>query len=243
MAASEATRYCSPMSKSPTSPRQLLIALKLTALPRPQRLFWPALDATPPMFRLAGGTGLALQLGHRTSIDFDFFAFEAIEPRKLLTTIPYLADARPLQIDTNTLTVQVLRPDPVKISYFGLPRLKPVAPPLKVEGTRLQLSNLIEISAFKAAVVSQRAEVKDYLDIAALLTKTDISLIDMLAAASKLYGRQFNPLLTLQALGFLEDPALAALPATTRRVLRQAVAAIDPLRLLADMRKANIKPR
>ena len=121
--------------------------------------------------------------------------------------------------------------------------MKPVAPPLEVEGTRLHISNLIEISAFKAAVVAQRAEVKDYVDISAMLTKSDISLVDMLAAASKLYGPQFNPMLTLQALSYLEDPALATLSASSKRVIRQAVAAIDPLHLLAAMRKANIKPR
>lgn len=52
---------------------------------------------------------------------------------------------------------------------------------------------------------------KDYQDIAAILDKKSISLIDMLAAAGKLYGRQFNAMVTMQALAYLEDPALLSL--------------------------------
>lgn len=212
MAANPVSGYIRLMPKSRPAPRYQLTEPKFAILPKPQRLLWPDLDETPTVFRLAGGTGLALQLGHRKSIDFDFFAFENIDPGRLLADVPYLAGARPLQVETNTLTVVVNPRDPVKISFFGLPRLKPVAPPLQVAGTRLRVSSLVEISAFKAAVISQRAEVKDYLDIAALLIKTDIKLIDMLAAGAKLYGKQFNPMLTLQALNFLEDPALTTLP-------------------------------
>jgi hypothetical protein len=42
-------------------------------LPPQQRSLWPKLAGTPEMFTLSGGTALILRLGHRTSIDFDFF--------------------------------------------------------------------------------------------------------------------------------------------------------------------------
>ena len=113
------------------------IAAKLGCLPRAQRTLWPELDGTPKEFRLAGGTGLALQLGHRTSVDFDFFAFETIDVRRLLTSVPYLKKAKPVQMEANTLTVLLDRSGPVKVSFFGLPNLKPVAPPLKVEGSEV----------------------------------------------------------------------------------------------------------
>ncbi len=48
--------------------------LHLGILPPPQRLIWDALGALPVEFVLNGGTAIALQLGHRQSIDFDLFA-------------------------------------------------------------------------------------------------------------------------------------------------------------------------
>ena len=47
---------------------------RLDILPESQRRLWPELDAIPSEFVLYGGTGLALQLGHRASEDFDFFS-------------------------------------------------------------------------------------------------------------------------------------------------------------------------
>lgn len=45
----------------------------LAALPDEQRRLWPALADVPDAFVLYGGTALALRLGHRSSVDFDFF--------------------------------------------------------------------------------------------------------------------------------------------------------------------------
>ena len=53
---------------------------RLDILPESQLRLWPELDAVPPDFVLYGGTGLALQLGHRASEDFDFFSSSGFEP-------------------------------------------------------------------------------------------------------------------------------------------------------------------
>jgi hypothetical protein len=79
----------------------------------------------------------------------------------------------------------------------------------------------------KAAVVTQRAEVRDYLDIHVLLTKANITLSMMLAAAAAIYGTQFNPLISLKAISYHDDPALAELPQNVRRDLVEAVQATD----------------
>ncbi|GJL55967.1 MAG: hypothetical protein NPIRA02_30990 [Nitrospirales bacterium] len=49
--------------------------LYLDILPSPQRRLWDDLVNLPGSFTLYGGTAIALQIGHRPSIDFDFFAF------------------------------------------------------------------------------------------------------------------------------------------------------------------------
>lgn len=83
----------------------------------------------------------------------------------------------------------------------------------------------------KAAVVTQRAEVKDYLDIHALLTKSEVSLPEMLAAGAIIYGDQFDALLSLKAISYHDDAALADLPKNVRNYLSEAVQATDPAKL------------
>lgn len=63
---------------------------KLALLPPPQRQLWPELDATPRQFTLYGGTALALRLGHRESVDFDFFSRQPFEPNQLAENKDYL---------------------------------------------------------------------------------------------------------------------------------------------------------
>lgn len=47
---------------------------RLNILPEAQRQLWPALDETDSLgFVLYGGTAIALRVGHRPSVDFDFF--------------------------------------------------------------------------------------------------------------------------------------------------------------------------
>jgi hypothetical protein len=66
---------------------------RLDILPPPQRALWLELNATPDHFTLYRGTALALRLGHRQSLDFDFFSREAFAPGALAREIPYLAGA------------------------------------------------------------------------------------------------------------------------------------------------------
>lgn len=65
-------------------------------LPASQRQLWPELDAVPADFVLYGGTGLALQLGHRVSEDFDFFSSSGFG----LDTLRRVEDPRRADIHT-----------------------------------------------------------------------------------------------------------------------------------------------
>ncbi len=83
----------------------------------------------------------------------------------------------------------------------------------------------------RTVLVTQRAEMKDYLDIHALLTKANIPLSQMLAAAAAIDGSQFNPLISLKAISYHDDPALAQLPQQVRRDLIAAVRDTNPEKL------------
>jgi hypothetical protein len=84
------------------------------------------------------------------------------------------------------------------------------------------VASLLDLAATKVKVVQDRAEAKDYFDVARLLAD-GISLREALAAALAVYGSAFNPLLSLKALVYFEDGDLPSLPKETREALRRAV--------------------
>jgi hypothetical protein len=196
----------------------------LTTLPAPQRKLWSELAATPEVFTLYGGTALALHLGHRASVDFDFFSNAPLDPDQLARAVPYLRDAERVQVAPNTLTCRVDRGGPVLVSFFGGLGLGQVAPRDHIDGMSLQVAALLDIAGTKAAVLQKRAEVKDYLDMDALL-RHGVDLPTALAAGTVIYGRSFNPLITLKALSYFDD--VPALPDEVRARLTAAVTAVD----------------
>jgi len=93
---------------------------KLNILPDEQKQLWQELGNTPEYFTLYGGTALALRLGHRQSVDFDFFTHHHFQPDNLYQEIAYLRDSEIIQLEKNTLTCSVIRKHkPVKVSFFG----------------------------------------------------------------------------------------------------------------------------
>jgi Nucleotidyl transferase AbiEii toxin, Type IV TA system len=203
---------------------------RLDILPPPQRALWPELDVVPDHFTLYGGTALALRLGHRQSVDFDFFSNEAFDPEALARAIPWLADAERVQVATHTLTCRIERGGPVLVSFFGGLGLGVAVPREQAQGSTVHVAALLDIAGTKAAVVQRRAAVRDYADIDALVGN-GIDLPRILAAGTVVYGRSFNPLITLKALSYFDDVPM--LPEATRTRLSAAVAAVDPARLPA----------
>jgi hypothetical protein len=199
---------------------------RLGILPAAQRALWPELSATPRDFTLYGGTAIALRLGHRASADFDFFGRTGFDPDRLLATVPYLSGARVLQREENTLTCRVSRGGPVLVSFVGLPTIGRIEKPTPVEGPGFSVASLIDLAGMKASVVQKRAQAKDYIDIDALLT-AGISLPMALAAGRAIYGKAFEPQITLKALTYFGDGDLSTLPTDLQRRLVTAATAVD----------------
>jgi hypothetical protein len=90
-------------------------------LPPEQREIWPLLAASFEVgLVLYGGTAVALRLGHRTSVDFDFFTEKPLDRERLKGGFPFLSGSRVIQDRPDTLTV--LAPAgkaSVKVSFFG----------------------------------------------------------------------------------------------------------------------------
>lgn len=200
---------------------------KLDTLPGRQRLLWNELGPTPPHFVLYGGTALALRLGHRESVDFDFFSNRPFEPLELLRSLPYLANQRATQQAENTLSCSAETAEgEVMISFFGGLPLRQIAAPDLAEGNGIAVASLLDLFGTKCVTIAQRSERKDYLDIHALLTRTSLTLSEGIAAARAIYGRQYDPLMTLQALSYFAD-LTEPLDGPTRTDLLAAVGGVS----------------
>ena len=192
---------------------------KLEILPFAQRRLWDELKHTPKKFVLYGGTALALRLAHRSSEDFDFFSNYSFAPDFLRKEIPYLQDAEMSQFESNTLTAIVDRTGPVKVSFFGGLKLDRVKDPDVAKDNGIQVASLLDVAATKLATIQQRAQARDYEDLAATVA-AGIGLSEALAAARAVYGRQFNGALSLKALTYFADGDLPRLSPATQTNLR-----------------------
>jgi hypothetical protein len=193
---------------------------RLDILPADQRALWEhELQAGFPGWVLYGGTALALRLGHRTSVDFDFFSADPLVPLEFRDRYGLEGDI--LQADVNTLSVLH---HGVKLSFFGGLSLGVLNPPDFLG--ECPVASLEDLAAGKLAALVNRVELKDYLDIVALL-RHGCELSHLLACANAVYRGEFPIAACLKSLTWFDDPALAELSAKDRLLLEQASLAVD----------------
>jgi Nucleotidyl transferase AbiEii toxin, Type IV TA system len=203
-------------------------------LPPEQKQLWPHLRPTAPLgFVLYGGTAIALQLGHRSSVDFDFFTDQPLDRGRMYSAFPFLNVSTLLQDQPNTLSSFVSsgpeQQHRVKVSFYGGIDHGRVGEPRATDDEVLQVASLDDLLATKLKTVLQRVESKDYRDIAAML-KAGVSLSKGLASASRMYGSaKFQPSESLKALVFFEGGDLNDLSTQEKRVLVQAASAVSGL--------------
>ena len=150
-------------------------------------------------FYLAGGTGLALQLGHRESVDFDFFAlgdFDLSSINEKVRTVFKNYKIIVLQFEANTYSV--ILNDEIKLSFFKIK--DGVILPL-IQSEWFQLCDEVEIGAMKVAALF-RGAYRDYLDIYFILINNTLESI--LEICNKKY-REFDQSLYLKALLSYDD--------------------------------------
>jgi len=199
---------------------------QVSILPEPQRRLWSELSDTPKAFVLYGGTALALRLGHRQSVDFDFFSNAPFQAASLRESIPYLKHAEMSQFQANTLTAIVDRNGSVKVSFFESLGMKRVQDPDIVEENGIQVASALDLLASQLKTIQMRAEARDYRDILATLA-SGLNLEEGLAAAAAIYGKEFNGALSLKALTFFSDGDLPSLPAELQDRLRKAATGVN----------------
>jgi len=216
-------------------------------LPPAQKKLWPELAvALPAGFVLYGGTAIALHLGHRTSIDFDFFTDRGLDKKALENALPFAARSTVLQESVDTLTYLVpastQENNPVKVSFFASLRFGRVGAPQRTADGVAQIASLEDLLGHKLKVILQRIEAKDYVDIAALL-KAGIPLEHGLASARALFGLSFQPAESLKALVYFEGGDLLSLSPGLRKDLIEAtrqVRALPDVKILSSSLAASL---
>ena len=149
-------------------------------------------------FYLAGGTSLAIQIGHRTSFDFDFYTPNHFDQNTLFDKFLEIFgdEAIKTSLAKNTLFCTLKTVD---CSFFTYP-YKLLKKPVLKRG--MAVVSLEDIAAMKLVAVNRRPAKRDYIDIYYLLDK--FSLGEMINFAKKKFPN-FNFYYLLRALSYFED--------------------------------------
>jgi hypothetical protein len=194
---------------------------KLDVLPAAQREIWPSLAPARRLnFVLYGGTAIALHLGHRESLDFDFFRSEPLDKDHLRAAFGLINGAAVLQDAPDTLVVLAQMPSgPVKISFFGRIAFGRINDPVPTADGILLVASLDDLMATKLKATLDRAEARDYRDISQMIS-AGVSLPAGLSAFRQMFNGE--PAQVLRALGFFGDGDLKTLAKADQELLRHS---------------------
>jgi hypothetical protein len=201
---------------------------KFDVLPAAQQQIWNALAAAPRLgFVLYGGTAIALHLGHRRSIDFDFFRSAPLDKNQIRAEFTFVKGAAVLQDTPDTQVMLAEMPAGlVKISFFGNIGFGRANDPLLTRDGVLLVASLDDLMATKLKATLDRAEAKDYRDIAAMIA-AGVSLSVGLSAFKQMFNGE--PAQVLRAIGYFKDGDLNTLCEADQQLLRSARDGVDVL--------------
>jgi hypothetical protein len=130
-------------------------------LAKPTQRLFQKLTGLPWLadFYLAGGTALALHIGHRTSVDLDFFTGKAFDEGRMIENLAAIGKLEILQKDRQSLTGIL---DEVKFSFLGYPYpiLKPAT---QFQGTLI--ASVEDVACMKLDALASRGTKRDFIDL------------------------------------------------------------------------------
>lgn len=154
--------------------------------------------------RLVGGTSLALQYGHRCSIDLDIFGSLDDD---IYSTRDCLDAIGNIQIIKETRNIRIYVVDGVKVDFVDYSRYKWIAQPIIEEG--LRLASDIDIAAMKVNAIEGRGTRKDFIDLYFLLQH--YSLKEILDFYEKKYP-EHSLFRALMSLSYFDDAEKQMMP-------------------------------
>ena len=173
--------------------------MHLEILSDQQRELLPFVAQFKRSFYLVGGTAIALQIGHRRSIDFDLFTAKKINKsriRKKVFELPY--SKKTLFDDVDQAHFYI---NGVKMTFFQYPY--PVEHP-EMLNNNISMPSLLSLAAMKAFALGRRANWKDYVDLY-FIQKKYFAVKDISMVAERIFGQLFSEKLFRAQLAFHKD--------------------------------------
>jgi hypothetical protein len=149
-------------------------------------------------FNLAGGTALALYLGHRKSIDLDIFTQNDFDSGNLEEYLIDKYDFKSSYLEKNTLkgTIEDVKIDCITYNYPY------IEPPFQSK-ENVRLFSIKDITAMKLSVIADNGtRIKDFIDIACL--SSELSLEEMIKTYEKKFPNS-NSIRPLRGLTYFQD--------------------------------------
>lgn len=149
-------------------------------------------------FGLVGGTAIALQIGHRSSIDFDLFTRSTLNHDRIRKEIRDFYEIKSILVEEpNELTLVV---EGVKITFLNYPF--EINYSVGFEDV-IKMPDVLTLSAMKAFALGKRAKWKDYVDLFFILKIYGIS--EIVNKTKSMFGSEFNERLFREQLSYFDD--------------------------------------
>ncbi|HAI74339.1 MAG TPA: hypothetical protein DCS28_02210 [Candidatus Moranbacteria bacterium] len=168
-------------------------------LSKEQIELFPLLEMANRNFGLVGGTAVALQIGHRQSIDFDLFSYKEFKNKILRQKVERLT--RINQTIVNKTGEFTFMANNVRVTFYNFT--------YEIEYKKsldkiIKMPDLLTLAAMKAFAIGQRAKWKDYVDLYFIM-KDFHTCKEIAKKSEELFGAHFNEKLFRVQLSYLDD--------------------------------------
>lgn len=164
-----------------------------------QKKLLPLIGEFTKNFGLVGGTAIALNIGHRQSIDFDLFSLKEFDNYQIKRKISKYYKIEKFfndEYEQYSILIKGVRFTflhyPYKISFS------------KNFNNIIKMPNFLTLAAMKAFMLSRRAKWKDYVDLYFIM-KDCFSLNEITKQNRKIFGKEFNEKIFREALAYFKD--------------------------------------
>lgn len=171
--------------------------LHLDILSKEQHELLPFVGRFRSTHYLVGGTALALQIGHRHSIDFDLFSVDPVQNQSIIGGL-----VRRGQLDsvrTSSSKELTLLAKGVQMTWFQYD----FEVPTSVEQKYFRLPDVVTLGAMKLYAIGHRAKWKDYVDMYFILREH--TLQEVILRATELFSTAFSERLARTQLTYFQD--------------------------------------
>ena len=150
-------------------------------------------------FGLIGGTAIALQLGHRQSIDFDLCSTKEFDNAELIKIINMTSQIDKTLIDNSDEYTAIVNSVKLTCLHYPFPvEFKEIINNIS------PMADLLTLGAMKAYTLGRRIKWKDYVDLYFIM-ENNYPIQEIITKAKQIFGSNFNEKLFRVQLAYFEE--------------------------------------